>query len=101
MTGVYPQGHFLEELQTNLTRTYLVNSMAERKALMLELADAWLALPGGFGTLDEFFDALCLLQIRNHRKPCGGNPGFPPNPAPEPDLHKSSFHLGVSVSEIR
>ena len=71
VTGVYPQGHFLEELQTNLTRTYLVNSMAERKALMLELADAWLALPGGFGTLDEFFDALCLLQIRAHRKPCG------------------------------
>ncbi len=71
VTGVYPRGHFLEELQENLTSTYIVNSMAERKALMLELSDAWLALPGGFGTLDEFFDALCLLQIRNHRKPCG------------------------------
>ncbi len=71
VTGVYPRGHFLEELQTNLTRTYIVSSMAERKALMLELSDAWLALPGGFGTLDEFFDALCLLQIRNHSKPCG------------------------------
>lgn len=71
VTGVYPRGHFHEELQKNLTSTYIVNSMAERKALMLELADAWLALPGGFGTLDEFFDALCLLQIRNHRKPCG------------------------------
>ena len=39
--------------------------------MMLELSDAWLAMPGGFGTLDEFFDALCLLQIRNHSKPCG------------------------------
>lgn len=71
VTGVYPEGLFLEELQTNLTNTYIVRSMAERKAMMLELSDAWLAMPGGFGTLDEFFDALCLLQIRNHSKPCG------------------------------
>jgi len=70
-TGVYPEGHFAEELQANLTNTYIVNSMAERKATMLALSDAWLALPGGFGTLDEFFDALCLLQIRSHSKPCG------------------------------
>ena len=71
VTGVYPEGLFPEELQTNLTNTYIVRSMAERKAMMLELSDAWLAMPGGFGTLDEFFDALCLLQIRNHSKPCG------------------------------
>ena len=71
VTGVYPRGHFVEELQKNLTHTCIVGSMAERKAMMLKLSDAWLALPGGFGTLDEFFDALCLLQIRNHRKPCG------------------------------
>ncbi len=71
VTGVYPEGLFLEELQTNLTRTCIVRSMAERKAMMLELSDAWLALPGGFGTLDEFFDALCLLQIGHHSKPCG------------------------------
>ena len=41
------------------------------EGMMLELSDAWLALPGGFGTLDEFFDALCLLQIGHHSKPCG------------------------------
>ncbi len=71
VTGVFPKAHFDEELQQNLTRTILVDSLAERKAKMLELADAWLAMPGGFGTLDEFFDALCLLQIRGHGKPGG------------------------------
>ena len=57
VTGIHPEGHPIEPPQRDLTRLCFVNSMAERKAKMLELADAWLALPGGFGTLDEFFDA--------------------------------------------
>ena len=71
VTGIHPEGHPIEPPQRDLTRLCFVNSMAERKAKMLELADAWLALPGGFGTLDEFFDAICLLQLGIHRKPCG------------------------------
>ena len=71
VTGVHPEGHPIEAPQRDLTRLCVVKSMAERKAKMLELADAWLALPGGFGTLDEFFDAICLLQLGIHRKPCG------------------------------
>lgn len=38
---------------------------------MLELADAAIALPGGFGTFDELFDAYCLYKLGYHRKPCG------------------------------
>lgn len=49
----------------------LVGSMHERKALMVELADGFIALPGGFGTLEEFFEALTWTQLGHHKKPCG------------------------------
>ena len=49
----------------------MVKDLAERKAKMLELADAAIALPGGFGTFDELFDAYCLYKLGYHRKPCG------------------------------
>jgi len=49
----------------------VVGSMHERKAMMVELSDAFIALPGGFGTLDELADALSLAQLRLHEKPCG------------------------------
>ena len=71
VTGVFPSEFPRELLQSGLTRTIEADSLAERKELMLELADAVVALPGGFGTLDEFFDAICLLQLGIHRKPCG------------------------------
>ena len=45
--------------------------MHERKAKMAELADAFIALPGGYGTLDELFEALTWTQLGYHRKPCG------------------------------
>ena len=45
--------------------------MHERKARMLELADGMIALPGGFGTLEELFEALSWLQMRLHQQPCG------------------------------
>ena len=45
--------------------------MHARKALMAELADGFIALPGGFGTLDELFEILTWAQLGLHRKPCG------------------------------
>lgn len=49
----------------------VVDSMHERKALMADLADGFIAMPGGFGTLEEFFEVLTQGQLRMHRKPCG------------------------------
>jgi uncharacterized protein (TIGR00730 family) len=45
--------------------------MHERKAVMADAADAFVMLPGGFGTLDEFFEVLTWTQLRIHDKPCG------------------------------
>lgn len=49
----------------------VVGSLAERKALMAELADAFVVLPGGYGTLDELFEILVWAQFDTHRKPLG------------------------------
>ena len=62
VTGVFPSEFPRELLQSGLTRTIEADSLAERKELMLELADAVVALPGGFGTLDELFEAAVLVQ---------------------------------------
>jgi hypothetical protein len=55
----------------NLTRLEVVADMHIRKARLVELADAFIALPGGFGTLDELFEILTWAQIGLHRKPIG------------------------------
>ena len=49
----------------------IVSSMHERKALMASLSDAFIALPGGFGTFEEFFEVVTWTQLGLHRKPCG------------------------------
>lgn len=54
-----------------LTECRLVGSMHERKATMAELADAFMALPGGLGTLEEVFEILTWATLGLHRKPCG------------------------------
>ena len=54
-----------------LTRLHVVDTMHRRKALMSQLADAFIALPGGLGTMEEFLEALCWVQLRLHAKPCG------------------------------
>ncbi len=54
-----------------LTRLHVVDTMHSRKALMSQLSDAFIALPGGLGTLEEFIEALCWVQLRLHAKPCG------------------------------
>jgi uncharacterized protein (TIGR00730 family) len=69
--GVVPKG--LESPQlvytTGLSRLEIVENIQIRKARMNELADAFIALPGGFGTLDELFEVLTWSQIGLHRKP--------------------------------
>ena len=56
---------------TELSDLRVVCSMHERKALMAELADGFIALPGGLGTLEEFFEVWTWAQLGLHQKPCG------------------------------
>jgi uncharacterized protein (TIGR00730 family) len=70
--GVLPEHFNKPELaHSRLTRLELVDGMHARKARMAELADAFVALPGGFGTLEEFFEILTWAQIGLHKKPVG------------------------------
>jgi len=70
--GVIPRSMVDRELaHTRLTKLHIVGSMHERKARMHALAGAFLALPGGFGTLDETFEAVTWLQLGLHAKPIG------------------------------
>lgn len=70
--GVIPQALASKELaHPNLTELRIVRTMHERKAVMAELADAFLALPGGLGTFDELFEILTWAQLGIHRKPVG------------------------------
>lgn len=70
--GVIPEALMAREVaHRGLTDLRVVASMHERKALMAELADAFVALPGGFGTLEEFCESLTWAQLGIHRKPCG------------------------------
>lgn len=59
-----------EVAHAGLTELHYVGSMHERKALMAERADAFVALPGGYGTLDEFLEILTWAQLGIHSKPC-------------------------------
>ena len=70
--GVIP--HILVEKEIahqGLTELRVVDSMHERKALMADLADGFIALPGGLGTFEEFFEVLTWRQLGLHAKPCG------------------------------
>ena len=70
--GVMPQALIdLERGHRNLTERHIVSSMHERKALMEKLSDAFVALPGGYGTLDEFCEILTWAQLGIHKRPCG------------------------------
>ena len=69
--GVLPQALQDREIaHRGLTKLHLVGSMHERKALMASLSDAFIALPGGYGTLDEFFEIVTWAQLTIHSKPC-------------------------------
>jgi uncharacterized protein (TIGR00730 family) len=70
--GVIPQALADKEVaHTGLTELRIVGSMHERKALMADLSDAFMSLPGGFGTWEEFFEVLTWSQLGIQRKPCG------------------------------
>ena len=70
--GIIPQSLAAREVgHHGLKDLRVVNSMHERKALMAELADAFIALPGGFGTLEEISEVLTWAQLGLHRKPYG------------------------------
>jgi uncharacterized protein (TIGR00730 family) len=70
--GVIPRGLVRPELaHTGLSRLHVVESMHERKALMASLAEGFVALPGGLGTLEETLEALTWAQLGIHRKPVG------------------------------
>ena len=69
--GVLPDALSGREIAHNgLTKLELVSTMHERKARIHELCDAILVLPGGYGTLDELFEAITWAQIGLHAKPC-------------------------------
>jgi uncharacterized protein (TIGR00730 family) len=71
VTGVLPEFMLSRELaHPRLTELVVVSSMHERKAQMAERADAFVALPGGFGTMEELFEVLTWAQLRLHTKPC-------------------------------
>lgn len=70
VTGVIPEALWEREVaHTGLSELFVVGSMHERKALMAERADAFVALPGGAGTLEEFFEAWTWAQLGIHAKP--------------------------------
>ena len=72
VVGVMPRALVEREVaHDGLTELHTVDSMHERKALMAELSDGFIALPGGLGTLDEFFEVLTWAQLGFHEKPCG------------------------------
>jgi len=70
--GVIPESLLAKELgHGGVTELRVVRSMHERKQMMVDLSDGFIALPGGFGTLDELFETLTWLQLTFHGKPVG------------------------------
>ena len=70
--GVIPKALAHKEVaHKNLTELHVTQSMHERKMLMAELADGFIALPGGIGTLEELFEIWTWAQLGIHTKPCG------------------------------
>ena len=70
--GVIPKSLAVKEVaHDGLSELHVVSSMHERKAMMADLADGFIALPGGWGTLEEIFEMLTWAQLGFHDKPCG------------------------------
>ncbi len=70
--GVIPVALQDKEIaHTGLTRLHVVDSMHDRKSLMAALSDGFVALPGGFGTIEELIEVLTWGQLQFHAKPCG------------------------------
>ena len=72
VTGVIPTALMEREVgHTGLTRQFIVKDMHERKAMMAQLSDGFIAMPGGMGTLEELFEMLTWSQLGIHSKPVG------------------------------
>jgi uncharacterized protein (TIGR00730 family) len=72
VVGVIPQAMVAKEVaHTGISELRVVASMHERKAAMVELSDAFIALPGGYGTFEELFEVVTWAQLGIHAKPCG------------------------------
>jgi uncharacterized protein (TIGR00730 family) len=70
--GVIPESLVRREIgHRGLTKQYVVETMHQRKALMADLSDAFMALPGGYGTLEELCEAITWSQLGIQQKPCG------------------------------
>jgi uncharacterized protein (TIGR00730 family) len=70
--GVIPENLMAREVgHKGLIKLHVVRSMHERKALMADLSDAFIAMPGGYGTLEEFCEVVTWSQLGLHAKPCG------------------------------
>ena len=77
VVGVLPRSMAAREIaHSGITALHLVDTLHERKALMAELSDAFVALPGGVGTFEEIFEAWSWAQIGLHQKPCALGYGF-------------------------
>jgi uncharacterized protein (TIGR00730 family) len=72
VVGIIPDSLDKKEVgHRGLTKLHVVTSMHERKAMMAEMADGFIAMPGGIGTFEEFFEILTWAQLGFHDKPCG------------------------------
>lgn len=72
VTGVIPDALVSQEVaHRGLSELRVVQSMHERKAVMADLSDGFIAMPGGIGTMEEFFEVLSWAQLAIHDKPCG------------------------------
>jgi hypothetical protein len=71
VTGIIPESFSPLVSHRGLTRLHVVGSMHERKQMMFDISDAFIALPGGLGTLEELAELLTWAQIGIHSKPCG------------------------------
>ena len=72
VTGVIPDALVSQEVaHRGLSELRVVQSMHERKAVMADLSDGFIAMPGGIGTMEEFFEVLSWAQLGLHDKPCG------------------------------
>lgn len=71
VTGVITHDLAYKEIENkNISKIYKVNTINERKEMMEKLSDAYISLPGGYGTLEEIFEVISLAQMGYHKKPC-------------------------------
>ena len=71
VTGVITHDLVSKELEnTNITKIYKVDTMNQRKEMMEDLSDAFITIPGGYGTFEEIFSVISAAQLGHHQKPC-------------------------------